>query len=113
MDLNDAGALQQSELGIAVSDDLTTFSPACDAIVQGDQLVRLPQYIKLARAGMWVLKFCFGISLIYNFIGISVAVQGHMAPVVAAILMPATSLTVILLSTITSNIVAKRLFKNM
>lgn len=111
--LNDAGALQQSELGIAVSDDLTTFSPACDAIVQGDQLVRLPQYIKLARAGMWVLKFCFGISLLYNFVGISVAVQGHMAPVVAAILMPATSLTVILLSTITSNIIAKRLFKKL
>lgn len=109
--LNDAGALRQSELGIAVSDDLTTFSPACDAIVQGEQLARFPQYIRLAKLGMWVLQFCFGVSLLYNIVGISFAVRGNMAPVIAAILMPATSLTVILLSTIATNLIARRLFK--
>ena len=109
--LNDAGALRQSELGIAVSDDLTTFSPACDAIVQGEQLARFPQYIRLAKSGMRVLQFCFGISLLYNMVGVSFAVRGDMAPVIAAILMPATSLTVILLSTIATNLIARRLFK--
>lgn len=110
--LNDAGALRQSEVGIAVSDDLTTFSPACDAIVQGEQLARFPNYIRLAKAGMRILQFCFSVSLLYNVVGISFAVRGDMAPVVAAILMPATSLTVILLSTITTNLVAKRLFRH-
>ncbi len=106
--LNDAGALQQSDVGLAVSDDINNFSPACDAIVQGEKLPLLPHYIRLARAGQRIIKTSFGISLVYNLAGISFAVTGQLSPVVAAILMPLSSITIVLFTTAATNLVARR-----
>ncbi|WP_373513899.1 heavy metal translocating P-type ATPase [Persicitalea sp.] len=106
--LNDAGALQQSDVGLAVSDDINNFSPACDAIVQGDKLPLLPRYIRLARAGQRIIKVSFGISLLYNIAGISYAVTGQLSPVVAAILMPLSSITIVLFTTAATNLAARR-----
>lgn len=47
--LNDAGALQQSNVGIAVSEQTGSFSPACDAILSANQLTKLPGFIKFAK----------------------------------------------------------------
>ncbi len=106
--LNDAGALQQSDVGLAVSDDINNFSPACDAIVQGEKLPLLPRYIRLARAGQRIIKASFGISLLYNLAGISYAITGQLSPVVAAILMPLSSITIVLFTTAATNLVARR-----
>lgn len=106
--LNDAGALQQSDVGLAVSDDINNFSPACDAIVQGEKLPLLPRYIRLAQAGQRIIKTSFGISLLYNLAGISFAVTGQLSPVVAAILMPLSSITIVLFTTAATNLVARR-----
>ncbi len=110
--LNDAGALQQSDVGLAVSDDINNFSPACDAIVQGEKLPLLPRYIRLARAGQRIIKTSFGISLLYNLVGISFAVTGQLSPVVAAILMPLSSITIVLFTTAATNLVARRWLKS-
>ncbi len=106
--LNDAGALQQSDVGLAVSDDINNFSPACDAIVQGEKLPLLPRHIRLARAGQRIIKISFGISLLYNLAGISYAVTGQLSPVVAAILMPLSSITIVLFTTAATNLAARR-----
>ena len=45
--LNDAGALTQSDIGIAVSDDTNNFSPACDAILDGSSFTKIPAFIAL------------------------------------------------------------------
>ncbi len=110
--LNDAGALQQSDVGLAVSDDINNFSPACDAIVQGKKLPLLPRYIRLARAGQRIIKTSFGISLLYNLAGISFAVTGQLSPVVAAILMPLSSITIVLFTTAATNLAARRWLKS-
>ena len=98
--LNDAGALRQSNVGIAVSDDLIQFSPACDAILKGSEFVKLPSFIQLCKSSIRIIWLTFGISLVYNLVGISFAVRGELSPMVAAILMPLSSISVILITTL-------------
>lgn len=100
--LNDAGALKSSDMGIAIADDLNNFSPACDAIIKGDRLVDLPQLLSLAKTGVKIIKISFFASFIYNFIGIYFAAQGTMTPIVAAILMPISSVSIIAFTTLST-----------
>lgn len=102
--LNDAGALLQSDVGIAISDDTNSFSPACDAILDGTAFDKIPNFINFAKAGKKVIITTFVISLVYNIIGLFFATQGILSPVVAAILMPASSISIVLLSTVLSGI---------
>ncbi|MCF0058013.1 heavy metal translocating P-type ATPase metal-binding domain-containing protein [Dyadobacter sp. CY356] len=110
--LNDAGALRQSNVGLAVSDDINNFSPACDAIVEGNQLGKLPSFINLAKLGQRIIKISFAISLLYNVFGLSFAVAGKLSPLIAAILMPVSSITIVLFTTIATNISAAKWMKN-
>ena len=93
--LNDAGALRQSHVGIAVTDDMAAFSPACDGILQGAQLSRLHLLLRYARQAKGVLLAGFVLSLLYNVVGLSLAISGQLSPLLAAILMPLSSLTVV------------------
>jgi Cu+-exporting ATPase len=93
--LNDSGALKQADVGIAVTDDTSVFTPACDGIIQGDQLKNLDKLLALARSSSIVLKIGFIISFFYNAIALSIAVSGHLTPLVAAILMPISSISVV------------------
>jgi Cu+-exporting ATPase len=96
--LNDAGALQRANVGIAVTDDVNAFSPACDAILEGDSLRRLPSFLRLSRRSVQIILFSFFVSFMYNIAALSIAVQGTLSPVLAAILMPVSSVTVVALS---------------
>ncbi|MFN8341990.1 MAG: heavy metal translocating P-type ATPase metal-binding domain-containing protein [Cyclobacteriaceae bacterium] len=93
--LNDSGALKQSHVGVAVTDDTGFFTPSCDAILQGSQLPALSEFLQLARQASTIVKLCFIISFLYNVVGLSFAISGHLTPLVAAILMPASSITVV------------------
>ncbi|MCF2494335.1 heavy metal translocating P-type ATPase [Dyadobacter chenhuakuii] len=110
--LNDAGALQQSNVGVAVSDDINNFTPSCDMIIDGKQLSRLPAFINLARRGQHIIKASFGISLIYNIGGLFFAIGGQLSPVLAAILMPVSLISIVGFTTIASNLAANRILKN-
>jgi Cu+-exporting ATPase len=109
--LNDAGALQQSDVGITLAEDINNFTPACDAILDAAHFSKLPQLLTLARAGRRIITLAFIVSILYNIIGLSIAVQGKMHPMIAAILMPASTLTIVLLSTGASQVTAWWLFK--
>lgn len=106
--LNDAGALQQADAGISITDKITQFTPASDVIMDGKIVDRLPEVLKFTRSGLNIIKGIFIVSLAYNIIGISFAVQGTLSPLVAAILMPISAFTVIILSYIFVYIVARR-----
>lgn len=97
--LNDAGALRQSDVGIAVSEDTATFSPASDGILKAAGFHHLESFLKLSRKSLSVIQINFVISIVYNVIGLSFAVSGELSPVVSAILMPLSSITVVLLAT--------------
>ncbi len=107
--LNDAGALLQSDMGISVSDDTNTFSPACDAILDGKSFTLLPKFIRMAKSGKKIIVATFILSLIYNLTGLFFAVQGTLSPVVAAILMPASSISIVVLTTVATRLTALRL----
>lgn len=106
--LNDAGALQQSNVGIAVSDQAHQFSPACDAILDAKQMEKLPAFLRLASQSINVVKASFAISLLYNAVGLYFAISGQLSPVVAAILMPLSSISVVLFATVTTRVLAGR-----
>lgn len=107
--LNDAGALRQSDVGICIAEDTNNFTPAADAILEGKKLNNLQKLIALCAKGKTIIKICFGFSVIYNLVGIFFAVQGILSPLMAAILMPASTLTIVLLTYLISNGAAKRL----
>jgi len=98
--LNDAGALKQADVGIAVTDDTLHFTPASDAILEAGSLRQLPGFLGYARFGMRLIRFSFGVSLLYNLVGLSFAATGHLSPIVAAILMPLSSATMVLIGTV-------------
>lgn len=93
--LNDAGALKQSNVGIAIADDSNSFTPASDVIMHGERVTNLHQYMKYSHDAITIVKMTFAISLAYNVFGISFAVMGYMSPLFAAILMPISSISVI------------------
>lgn len=98
--LNDAGALKQADVGIAITDDIYNFSPACDAILDADQFQEFPTYLGWSRKAMKIVRISFIISLCYNLFGLVFAVQGLLTPLFAAILMPISSITVVTFITI-------------
>ena len=110
--LNDAGALKQADVGIAVTDDTGVFTPACDGILHGSQISKLDKMLELAHASGTILKAAFAISFFYNAIALSFAVTGHLTPLVAAILMPVSSISVVSFSTLAVKLVARNKFKN-
>lgn len=107
--LNDAGALMQANCGIAVSDDAGRFSPACDAIIDGSMIPELPKLLAYAKWGKKIVLAGFILSILYNFVGLSFAVQGKLSPLVAAILMPLSSISIVSLAGLLSGIVARRI----
>lgn len=98
--LNDAGALKQSDLGVAVTDNVNNFSPGCDAILDAEGFAKLPQFLQQAKDAVKVIHMSFGISVLYNLVGLSFAVQGILSPLIAAILMPLSTATIILFTSI-------------
>lgn len=96
--LNDAGALKQSDLGVAVVDQHFSFSPACDALIQAGHLSQLDQFIVQAGQARWLVWIGFLYSVLYNLIGIYFAAQGRLNPLIAAILMPMSSIGVMVLA---------------
>ncbi len=96
--LNDAGALKQSAIGVAVADSTNNFTPSSDCIIDASRLTMLDTFLKFAKEGRKIILFSFTVSAIYNVIGLYFAVQGVLSPVIAAILMPSSSITIISLT---------------
>ncbi|MEZ5083435.1 MAG: heavy metal translocating P-type ATPase metal-binding domain-containing protein [Bacteroidales bacterium] len=108
--LNDAGALNESDVGITIADDIYHFSPACDAILESGKFQYLNKYIRFTKTSLNIVKISFVISFIYNIGGLFFAVQGLMTPVIAAILMPLSSVSVVAFATFSVSWFAKRAF---
>lgn len=107
--LNDAGALAQSNVGIALSENVNVFSPACDAILDADKFNNLGDFLGLSKSAIKIVNWSFMLSLFYNVIGVYFAVTGQLAPVIAAILMPLSSISVVVFTTIATNWVSRKL----
>ncbi|MGJ5641179.1 heavy metal translocating P-type ATPase [Formosa sp. S-31] len=107
--LNDSGALAQSNVGIAISENINIFSPACDGILDATVFEKLNSFIKASKSSIKVIKWSFLLSLIYNCVGLYFAVTGQLAPVVAAILMPLSSISIVVFTTVATNLIGRKL----
>lgn len=105
--LNDAGALAQSNVGIVISENVNVFSPACDGIVDASKFESIGFLMNYSKNAMKTIYMSFGLSLLYNIVGLSYAVTGELAPVVAAIIMPLSTITIVSFVTIMSNLFAR------
>jgi Cu+-exporting ATPase len=106
--LNDAGALAQSNVGISISENVNVFSPACDGILDATQFENIDFFLNYSKNAMRTIYMSFGFSLLYNVVGLTYAVTGNLLPIVAAIIMPLSTITIVSFVTIMSNIFARR-----
>ncbi len=109
--LNDAGALAQSNVGIAISENVNVFSPACDGILDATKFKDLHSFILASKKAMQIIKWSFLLSLLYNVVGLYFAITGQLQPVIAAILMPLSSISVVAFTTIATNLLGRKLNK--
>jgi len=107
--LNDAGALAQSDVGIALSENINVFSPACDGILDASKFYKIATFLKASKKAIKIIKYCFILSLCYNVIGLYFAVTGQLMPVIAAILMPLSSISIVVFTTISTNLLGTKI----
>jgi len=106
--LNDAGALRQSDVGISLTDDVQAFVPACDAILDAKALSDLPNFLLFTKATRRVVQFSFALSICYNLAGFAFAASNRLTPITAAILMPLSSITIVVFATLATRWAARR-----
>ena len=109
--LNDAGALAQSDVGIVVSENINVFSPACDGILDATHFSEFPKYVSASKKSLKIIKWSFVFSFLYNITGLYFAISGKLMPVIAAILMPLSSISIVIFTTIATAYVGKMLRK--
>jgi len=106
--LNDAGALAQSHVGWSISENINVFSPACDGILDAREFTKIDRFLNFSKNGKRTIYMSFVLSLLYNVVGLSFAVTGQLSPLVAAIIMPLSTVTIISFVTLMSNWYGKR-----
>lgn len=106
--LNDAGALAQSNVGISISENVNVFTPASDAILDASVFSKLPYFLKFSKNAMKVIKMSYCLAILYNIVGVSFALTNNLSPLVAAIIMPLSTATIISFVSIMSNFYASK-----
>ncbi|OUS10761.1 hypothetical protein A9Q93_12580 [Nonlabens dokdonensis] len=107
--LNDAGALAQSDVGITISENINVFSPACDGILDASRFSDISTFLTVAQQGLKTIKYAFIFSFFYNMIGLGFALTGNLKPVVAAILMPLSSISIVIFTTVITYFLRRKL----
>lgn len=108
--LNDAGALRQADVGVAVVENVSAFSPASDVILAAERVPQTAELLRYAKQSLRVVRTAFWISAAYNVVGVAIAASGKLAPVVCAILMPVSSVTVMAFACGTATWLGRRAF---
>ncbi len=107
--LNDAGAIQKSNVGIVLTEDINNFTPASDGIISSIKFGMIPKFIEYSKRSLRLVYWAYVIAFLYNIVGVSIAATGNLSPLVAAILMPVSSVSVVLFGVITSTLLAGRI----
>lgn len=107
--LNDAGALKQSNVGFAINENVYNFSPSCDGIILASNFAQITKFLSFSKSSMTIVKLSIAISFLYNVVGLSFAITGHLTPLVAAILMPLSSISVVLVVTLLTNVLGHKI----
>ncbi len=107
--LNDAGALLQSDVGLAIAEDINNFTPGSDGIILSKNFGQIGNLLRFAKSGHRIIMISFIISIFYNLVGLWFAVQGTLSPIIAAILMPISTSSLVVYTVLASSIKARSL----
>ena len=110
--LNDAPALKAADCGFAVAETENCFFPSCDGLIKADQIYKLPKILRFVNKVDRVIFISFLASILYNIVGISFALANMLSPMVAAILMPACSITIIIVTWYLVHLMYKKMLKD-
>lgn len=94
--LNDIQAMHEAQIGLSVVEEDLGYFPQSDGILMSDGLSKLPAILRYSRRMVLVVRSAYLLSLLYNLLGVVIAVSGLLSPVIAAVLMPLSSITVVL-----------------
>lgn len=111
--LNDAGAIKQSDVGVVLSEDINNFSPSCDAILDAKSFQSFPDFLRFSKISIHLIWAAYTISFLYNIIGLAFAITGNLEPLVATIIMPISSITVVVFATLSTRIFSKMTFSSL
>jgi P-type E1-E2 ATPase len=92
--VNDALALSTAKVSIAVQGGMEAAIQSAQVYSLKPGIVLVPEFLKMAARVRSTLKQNFALSTSYNLVGAILSLTGHMNPLIAAILMPASALTV-------------------
>ena len=96
--VNDAAAMAAASVGIGVHGGAEACLASADVYLTKPGLDALVRLTDGARRTLRVIKRNVAFSLAYNVVGVTLAMSGRLTPLAAALLMPASSLTVVLAS---------------
>lgn len=96
--VNDAAALAAASVGVAVHGGAEASLAAADVYIGRPGLMRIVDLIEGARRTMHAIKINMAVSITYNAIAVSLAMVGVLNPLIATVLMPMSSLSVVALS---------------
>lgn len=106
--INDCAALASAGVGIAINDRLNLNSRIASVVLRGDQLSRIPELLQASRRVMNLIYRNIGFSLAYNVAAVALAMAGYIHPVIAALFMPVSSITILLVSVLSRPFIPRR-----
>ena len=93
--VNDAAALASATVGVAVSGGAEASMTAADVYLGRPGLAPLVDLARTSRGTIARIRLCLGLAVSYNLTAATLTLLGLMSPIVAAVIMPASSLTVL------------------
>ena len=94
--LNDTGALAQAHVSISPASALDAARTASDIVLMGNDLSPVADALSVARRARRRIKENFAISVLYNIVAVPFAIAGFATPLMAALAMSASSVSVTL-----------------
>ncbi|KRW93262.1 heavy metal translocating P-type ATPase [Paracoccus sp. MKU1] len=94
--LNDTAALTEAHVSISPASALDAARTASDMVLMGSDLSPVAEALELARSARARIKENFAISLVYNIVAVPIAIAGFATPLMAALAMSLSSISVTL-----------------
>ena len=92
--LNDTAALAGAHVSISPATALDAARVASDIVLLGNSLAPLPEALRLSQRATRRIRENFAIATWYNVIAVPLAIAGLCSPLIAALAMSASSITV-------------------
>ena len=96
--VNDAAAIARATVGVGVKGGAEACLAAADVFLASPGLEPLAALTRGAARTLRAIRIGIGVSILYNALGVALAFAGVINPLVAAIMMPTSSLTVVLIA---------------